>query len=200
MLDTNNNQNVDPKESDLQIREYEHRRKKKIICIITTIVAAIIISTSIVIGILWKKGIFTSSKPQLFSDHGVTVVLPEQFKEIEGSGFAGVYESNNMIFTIDKYDKTEIVPDAAKSLESLFMNYIVKYNNPDAETYKELTETGKEFYYFHISLHNKIINKCITAAYEGNQYYYIISFGCDETYFIENQEAIIQLIKSVTVQ
>ena len=154
------------------------------------LIAMILVVCSVM---LLASGCDLFKKEKTFSKSGMSITLTEDFVEKDRITFTSTYESDDIIVTTLKEEKS-LLGDMSVDLDG-YTKLVIKANNltnlpqhKDGLTYFEYEKeaSGKEFHYY-------------AFTFEGEDAYWLIQFACEQKNHEKLEETIFKYAKSVKV-
>lgn len=154
------------------------------------LIAMILVVCSVM---LLASGCDLFKKEKTFSKSGMSITLTEDFVEKDRISFTSTYESDDIIVTTLKEEKS-LLGDMSVDLDG-YTKLVIKANNltnlpqhKDGLTYFEYEKeaSGKEFHYY-------------AFTFEGEDAYWLIQFACEQKNHEKLEETIFKYAKSVKV-
>lgn len=154
------------------------------------LIAMILVVCSVM---LLASGCDLFKKEKTFSKSGMSITLTEDFVEKDRITFTSTYESDDIIVTTTKEEKS-LLGDMSVDLDG-YTKLVIKANNltnlpqhKDGLTYFEYEKeaSGKEFHYY-------------AFTFEGEDAYWLIQFACEQKNHEKLEETIFKYAKSVKV-
>ena len=154
------------------------------------LIAMILVVCSVM---LLASGCDLFKKEKTFSKSGMSITLTEDFVEKDRISFTSTYESDDIIVTTLKEEKS-LLGDMSVDLDG-YTKLVIKANNltnlpqhKDGLTYFEYEKeaSGKEFHYY-------------AFTFEAEDAYWLIQFACEQKNHEKLEETIFKYAKSVKV-
>jgi hypothetical protein len=166
----------------------------------STAASIICVICGLVFGFLITSGKLFPPKKKTFESHGITVTLTEDFYEKDFLGFQVAYLSDKSIFAANREDKYMFDNMGIDDLDD-YIEAVIGLNGKQSKISKSKAENGEEFYYAEYS---STVDgddfSYLLVAFEGDDHYYAINFGCKSKNYDSLKDQYMKWTKTISVK